>query len=202
MMLKCLAIIWTLPNTLLGVGLGLLGMLLGGRARWVGGALEFHGTALRWLFGKLPNGVRAMTLGHSILGVDESSLERARDHEHVHVRQYERWGPLFIPAYLGCSLLLLLRGQDPYHDNPFEKQAYAIAIPDFDNGADRASHAVTGLEGLGEQGLGEQGLGEQVLGSEDSSEENSLGGTKARKEAGRQKDRKLGRSEYKKRSEG
>jgi hypothetical protein len=41
----------------------------------------------------------------------------------VHVRQYERWGPLFVPAYLVSSLVLWLRGRDPYWDNPFEVEA-------------------------------------------------------------------------------
>ena len=45
-------------------------------------------------------------------------------HEMVHVRQYERWGPFFIPAYLACSLGLWLAGKDAYRDNPFEREAY------------------------------------------------------------------------------
>jgi hypothetical protein len=43
----------------------------------------------------------------------------------VHVRQYERWGPAFLPAYLLSSLLQLLRGRNPYRENHFERQAYA-----------------------------------------------------------------------------
>jgi hypothetical protein len=65
-----------------------------------------------------------MTLGHVILGRDTAALAATREHERVHVRQYERWGPLFIPAYLGCSLYLWLRRRDPYYDNPFEVEAY------------------------------------------------------------------------------
>lgn len=65
-----------------------------------------------------------MTLGHTIIGQDRVALDVARDHEQVHVRQYERWGPLFLPAYLGCSLILWLRRRDPYRDNPFERAAY------------------------------------------------------------------------------
>jgi hypothetical protein len=42
----------------------------------------------------------------------------------VHVRQYERWGPLFVPAYLLSSLVELLRGRRPYRDNWFEREAY------------------------------------------------------------------------------
>jgi len=42
----------------------------------------------------------------------------------VHVRQFERWGPLMGPAYLGCSLVLWLMRRRPYRDNPFERQAF------------------------------------------------------------------------------
>ena len=45
-------------------------------------------------------------------------------HEMVHVRQYERWGPAFGPAYLLCSFWLWLRRKDAYRDNPFERQAF------------------------------------------------------------------------------
>ena len=59
--------------------------------------------------------------------VDRSTLAQLRRHEHVHVRQYERWGPLFIPAYLLSSLVQLLRGRNPYRENHFERQAFALA---------------------------------------------------------------------------
>ncbi|MDO8964417.1 MAG: hypothetical protein Q7W30_08015 [Coriobacteriia bacterium] len=51
-------------------------------------------------------------------------------HEHVHVRQYERWGPFFLPAYAISSLVQLARGGDPYRDNRFERQAYAESVTD------------------------------------------------------------------------
>ena len=66
-----------------------------------------------------------MTLGHCVLGRTRADLVRSRRHELVHVAQYERWGPLFVPAYLLCSAWLWLRGRDPYLDNPFEVEAYA-----------------------------------------------------------------------------
>ena len=66
----------------------------------------------------------ALTLGHTILGQTSAALDVARTHEWVHVRQFERWGPLMGPAYLGCSLWLWLRGGRPYRDNPFEREAY------------------------------------------------------------------------------
>jgi hypothetical protein len=69
-------------------------------------------------------GAAALTLGHVILGRDEATVEDGLEHELVHVRQYERWGPFFVPAYLLCSAALRLRGKHPYYDNPFEREAY------------------------------------------------------------------------------
>jgi hypothetical protein len=44
-------------------------------------------------------------------------------HELVHVRQFESWGPLMIPAYLLAALWARLRGGHPHADNYFERQA-------------------------------------------------------------------------------
>ena len=46
-----------------------------------------------------------------------------RAHERVHVRQYEWWGPLFVPAYLLAGLWALIHGGHPYFDNRFEREA-------------------------------------------------------------------------------
>ena len=62
---------------------------------------------------------------HVVLGRDETLLDLTREHERVHVRQCERWGPLFLPAYLLASVLVFLRGGRAYLDNPFEREAYA-----------------------------------------------------------------------------
>ena len=56
---------------------------------------------------------------------DQAALDRSRAHERVHVRQCERWGPLFIPAYLLASAVLWCQGRDFYEENPFEREAYA-----------------------------------------------------------------------------
>lgn len=65
----------------------------------------------------------AMTLGHAIIGRDEWALDLCREHEQAHVRQVERWGALFIPAYLAASLLAWHRGGHYYLDNWFERDA-------------------------------------------------------------------------------
>ena len=124
-----LSYLWASPWTLLGLTVGLLGLLTGGRARRRGKILEFYGGAVTWLLRRLPGGpfAMAMTLGHVVLGQTDAALDVARQHEMVHVRQYERWGPLFVPAYLLCWLVLWVSGENPYFDNPFEREAFREA---------------------------------------------------------------------------
>ena len=120
---------WALPTT--SVGLVFLPFALVARtggARVVDGVLELHGGLVTFFLRHgtlLRGGASAMTLGHVVLGRDERLLELTRSHERVHVRQCERWGPLFLPAYLLASLAVMLRGGRPYEDNPFEREAYA-----------------------------------------------------------------------------
>jgi hypothetical protein len=112
---------------LLGLLVVALACLKGGSVRVVDGVLEVHGGfATRLLKRGLPwvGSGAAMTLGHVVLGQDQHCLDHSRAHEHVHVRQYERWGPFFLPAYLLASFVQWLRGRDPYYDNPFEREAY------------------------------------------------------------------------------
>ena len=125
---RLLRYLWAAPYTALGLLLGLAAVLLGGTARRHHGVIEIFGGRLGQLLARVPEPLRfsAMTLGHVILAVDRSALGQLRLHEHVHVRQYERWGPLFLPAYLLSSLLQLLRGRNPYRENHFERQAYAV----------------------------------------------------------------------------
>jgi hypothetical protein len=124
--LRTLGIIWASPYTLVGLFLGGIGLCAGGRARIRGYTVEFYGGGVKWLVTRLPHGqlTLAVTLGHTILGQSDSSLDIARDHEMVHVRQFERWGSLMGPAYLLSSLFLWITGRHPYFDNPFEREAY------------------------------------------------------------------------------
>ncbi len=123
------AYLWAAPWTLVGAILGPLAFLFGGRARIERGVLELSGGALVPLLGHLLPGRRiaAMTLGHTVIAVDEDGLHRTRAHERVHVAQYERWGPLFPLVYAGASLAAWLRGQDYYVDNYFEREARRLA---------------------------------------------------------------------------
>jgi hypothetical protein len=129
MPLRLLAVAWAAPYTLAGLALGAIGLCTGGRARVRRGVVEFYGGGVAWLLRRFffGRGAMAFTLGHVVFGQSGDALDACRDHELVHVRQFERWGPLMGPAYLGCSLALYLRGRRPYYDNPFEREAFAHA---------------------------------------------------------------------------
>lgn len=120
------AVLWASPWTLVGLLIGASGRLTGGGARWIGGAIGFWGGWLPVAMRRLPfvRGATALTLGHVVLAQTREGLEFTRDHEMVHVRQYERWGVFFVPVYLLCGLVLLICGRNPYRDNPFEREAF------------------------------------------------------------------------------
>ena len=112
--MQLLGMAWTLPNTVVGLLLGLLGMPFGAHvhARGRDLAIVFH----RWPWG--PGG--ALTLGNVILhtgdSLDSPCMTYAHnaghgdeppivlaDHERAHVYQYMVLGPLFLPLYLLCG---------------------------------------------------------------------------------------------------
>jgi hypothetical protein len=119
--------LWTLPTTCVGLLFIAPALLGGGRVCVMRGVIEIHGRWIAYVLRRcvpISGGASAMTLGHVVIGRDQECLDLSRDHERVHVRQAEHWGPLFIPAYLLASLILKLRGKDAYFDNPFEREAY------------------------------------------------------------------------------
>lgn len=117
---------WASPYSAIGCLVGVLGLATGGGAQVHDGVLEFHGGFTRWVVRHSPLGDRcaAITLGHTVIGQTKEMLDMAHDHELVHVRQFERWGPLMGPAYLGASAVVWLAGGRAYLDNPFEKEAF------------------------------------------------------------------------------
>ena len=126
-LLLVLKYLWALPTTMVGLLAAGASLISGGRPRIVRGVIEIHGGLAAVFLRFAPfvrGGASAITLGHVVLGRDAMALELSRDHERVHVEQCERWGPLFIPAYLIASLIAALRGRNPYLDNPFEREAY------------------------------------------------------------------------------
>jgi hypothetical protein len=112
-LLGALGYVWALPNTLLGLLLGLLSFQ---RPRLDRGVVVFDRAprGFLWAFGK--SRWRAITLGHVVLATRrlEGSL---RDHELAHVRQHARLGPLFLPSYLALHVFT------GYRRNPFETAA-------------------------------------------------------------------------------
>ena len=126
-----LGALWTLPNTLVGLFAGFIGMAAGARLYWSRRecALVFR----HWPWG--PGG--AITLGMVILhtgndldglcltyehraGRCEHPRVRLGDHERAHVFQYLLLGPLFLPLYLLCGGVSVR--------NPFERAADHYAM--------------------------------------------------------------------------
>ena len=129
LLLRLLQYVWALPNTLIGLLLVVLALLTRGGAQVIDGVVEGYGGLVGWALRRHPlirGGVAAMTLGHVVVGIDRDRLARTRIHERVHVAQYGRWGPFFLPAYGASSLLCVVRKKDPYMDNVFEMEAYAV----------------------------------------------------------------------------
>jgi hypothetical protein len=119
--------LWAFPITLLGLSFVLPTLLTGGRVRRERGALEVYGGFTRFVLCRcLPIVSAACCFGHVLLGQDRESLNQARDHEHVHVRQCERWGVFIIPAYLLSSFWAWRSGKHFYFDNRFEREAYGL----------------------------------------------------------------------------
>lgn len=124
--MKFLRYLWASPATLVGLVVALPCLAAGARGRVVDGVLEISGGGLVRRLQGAPGLLRfaAITLGHVIVGLDAACLANCRAHEHVHVRQYERWGVLFFPLYLGSSAWQWMRRRDPYRDNVFEREAF------------------------------------------------------------------------------
>jgi hypothetical protein len=112
---------WAAPTTLVGAVAGVLTLVSGGGCQLREGALEFYGGFAQWCAEAI--GFSAMTLGHVIIGRDRFCLALNRAHEQAHVRQAERWGAAFIPAYLLASVVAWWQGGDYYLDNVFERDA-------------------------------------------------------------------------------
>ena len=125
--MRLLRYLWAAPTTVIGLVFVGLALLSGGRAHLVDGVIEAHGGLCRFFLRRctlLRGGASALTLGHVVLGRDRACLDVTRSHERVHVRQAERWGPLFLPAYGIAALAAWWRGGNAYRDNRFEREAY------------------------------------------------------------------------------
>lgn len=117
---------WTLPNSVIGLLLGVVGIAFGARMRWQ--PCELALVICRWPWG--PGG--ALTLGNVIVHTGDSldvpcftyahqagrgkePVISLADHERAHVYQYLLLGPLFLPLYALCGGISVR--------NPFERAA-------------------------------------------------------------------------------
>ncbi|MBS0225122.1 MAG: hypothetical protein JSS25_02095 [Proteobacteria bacterium] len=131
LLLRLLGIIWALPNSVVGIVLGVAALPFGARPRWRSNdlALVFQ----HWPWG--PGG--AITFGNVILHTGDTLdcpcityAQRAGlahtppivlgDHERAHVYQYMVLGVLFLPLYLLCGGVS--------HRNRFEQAADRYAM--------------------------------------------------------------------------
>ncbi len=118
----CLRYCWVFPVSCIGILLLPFVILSGGAVVVAAGVIEAEGAITSFLLSRLH--IDAIAIGHVVFGRNRDSLIRCRSHERVHVRQYERWGPLFPFLYLLSSAAALVRGLDPYRDNRFEQEAF------------------------------------------------------------------------------
>jgi hypothetical protein len=127
---RFLRYLWAGPTTIIGIVLAFTA-LRRGRVAIVDGVIEAHGPLLDRALASLTPlacGADAMTLGHVVIARNARALELARAHERVHVRQYELWGPLFLPAYFFAGACALAMGRHPYFDNRFEREAMSLGL--------------------------------------------------------------------------
>ncbi len=129
-----LYVLWALPVSLFALSLLPLALY---RAHWQlrNGVLEVSGPALAWFLGGPwfralagGSGFAAATIGHVVVARNAQALDDCRTHEHAHVRQCERWGPLFPLAYVGAGLHAAWAARSLaayYRDNAFEIEARA-----------------------------------------------------------------------------
>ncbi|MDQ2972083.1 MAG: hypothetical protein M3R20_03750 [Pseudomonadota bacterium] len=124
-----LGVLWTSPNTLVGLLAGFVLSLFGARPYFAEGSLAFR---------RVPRARGALVMGCVILHGGENleaivptyaarcgdaprgQCVRLGDHERAHVYQYLAFGPLFLPLYF-------LRGGVSAR-NPFERAADRYAL--------------------------------------------------------------------------
>ena len=145
--------IWTLPNTLLGLGVGGVGHLGQQLANWYDPSkyddpdIGFGNNAIEFTnnpFGNLlvPSGDAAVTLGNSIIYSDGPEAHNKQpgwghlhsdlgSHEQAHTIQAQVLGPLYLPAWgMGAAVAAVQGKPDPFgHDNMMETGPYNADKP-------------------------------------------------------------------------
>jgi len=109
--------LWTLPNTLIGLGFALLSLAVPRPRDGLLVAESNHGLAYVFLTRR---GYGAITFGRVIVSAIPIT-PHLLIHESHHARQYEVLGPFFLPIYLW------LQARHGYAANPLEVEAEACA---------------------------------------------------------------------------
>ena len=121
--------VWTSVNTMLGFFYGMFSGMVAAISgndftiSYGGGSMRFSGSDLPFMHGE----TKAVTIGNTT-HYRTGSLSRARsrcivlEHEAWHVRQYQRWGPLFLPVYAATSLV---EGYDNWMERAAQRAALA-----------------------------------------------------------------------------
>jgi hypothetical protein len=117
--LTVLGLLWSMPNTLIGLGFALLSGVI--PAAHDGLLVARSNTGLAYLF-LTRRGFAAITFGRVVVSAVPLTA-RLLTHESHHARQYEVLGPFFLPTYLW------LHARHGYAANPLEREAEACAAP-------------------------------------------------------------------------
>jgi hypothetical protein len=119
-------ILWAAPLSLFGVFVAaLLYALSGFRGQWriKSPAISLISPLSTTLFRHRLFNLSALCIGQVIIARDAANLQSSWAHECVHIRQAQRYGPLFPFLYCGHSLWCALTGRHAYWDNVFEVEA-------------------------------------------------------------------------------
>jgi hypothetical protein len=123
LLLRILKYLWASPTTAVAFPIVFANAMRGGETLVWHGVIEIQGPVVRSLLSRREFQAAALTLGHVILCADDDARNRFRAHELVHVQQTERWGPLFLPVYLGLTVLTWRRTGHGYWFHPWEIEA-------------------------------------------------------------------------------
>ena len=120
-----LGFLWSLPGSLVGIVLALIG-------RPTFAMVESGSLVIGVRRIPVPSWAIGQTWGMVVLVCVDIAGKPAEcsmvlDHEAVHVRQWMVLGPLFLVAYPRACVWAWLRGGKPYEDNWFERQARKVA---------------------------------------------------------------------------
>jgi hypothetical protein len=115
-------LVWSLPNTLVGLGFALLSFAWPRQHRGLLVARSNRGLAYLFLTRR---GFGAITFGRVVVSAVPVTA-RLLMHESHHTRQYEVLGLFFLPIYL------FLHARRGYAANPLEREAEACAARAFD----------------------------------------------------------------------